>query len=272
MKKASKLWKIGMASAMVTGSIVAVAPGSVAAATDFPDLQKGSTPYEAVMNLTARGIISGFEDGTYRPAADVTRGQAAKLIVEALNIDTVNVADPGFKDIPKTHRFYKEIAALANEGVINGYKDGRFGSDDPLKRSQMAKILADAYDFGESTFTNHQFTDVDPKAYYAPFVQALIDNEITFGKTATSFAPHEFVDRGQMAMFLYRADHVKFGTNITAGITKVENGTVYTSEGDFKVSPSLGAFFSDANAPALKNANIVFRVDKGQITGVSQCN
>ena len=241
-------------------------PSNVAAEKTFTDLEKGSTPYDSVMSLMSRGVIDGFTDGSFRPGADVTRGQAAKFIVEILDLNTTYIVDPEFKDVPKSHRFYKYIAALANEGFISGYKDGNYGVNDGLKRSQMAKILTDAYDFGERQLRNHSFTDVNPNAYYAPYLQALIDNKITYGKTKTSFAPDELVNRGQMAMFLFRGDEAKFGIYMNATVMGVENGKVFTTAGNYEPSGMLERLFM--NEDAFKDSKMIFRVNDKKVSAV----
>ena len=53
------------------------------AAAQFSDV--AGTPYEkAVVYLTEKGVIDGFEDGTFRPQGIVTRAQACKMIVQML--------------------------------------------------------------------------------------------------------------------------------------------------------------------------------------------
>ena len=257
-------------SALLTSSIVMLAPSGEAASMSFKDMTKSVSSYDAVMDLTSRGVINGFEDGTYRPSAPVTRGQAAKLLVEILELDIRDIEDPEFKDVPQTHRFYKYIAALAKEGIINGYLDGNFGVDDSLQRGQMVSILGDAYKFGTGNLTNNPFTDVNVNAFYAPYLQSLIDHKITFGLTETSFGPSEIVDRGQMAMFLYRSDAAKHGTYVNTTIADVKDGKVITSDGSYAVSDSVKELFKEANAAALKGAQIVFRVNDDNVSRIDQ--
>ena len=54
---------------------------NVSGKAEFADSEK-IAPYarEAVENLALRGVISGFEDGSFAPCENITRAQAAKLI------------------------------------------------------------------------------------------------------------------------------------------------------------------------------------------------
>jgi hypothetical protein len=61
-------------------------PGADLAA-DFPDVAPGSTHAAAIGNLSAAGIVGGFEDGTFRPSASVTRAQTASYLYRAAEVD-----------------------------------------------------------------------------------------------------------------------------------------------------------------------------------------
>lgn len=266
-----KLWNLSIASVMAAGSVVTLAPqAGQAADVTFKDMGKNASSYESVMQLAGRGVISGYEDGTFRPYEDITRGQAAKFLTDLLGLDTENVVNPNFKDVSTTHRFYKQIAALSKEGVINGYVDGNYGVNDKLTRGQMAIILGKAYNFEKQPLKTNQFTDVDKKAHYSEYLQALIDNKITFGLTDTSFGPSKFVNRGQMAMFLFRSDAVGKGTTQTMEISSIEDGKLMTSEGIYKVAESLTKLLSSSNAAALKGAKVSVQVKNDEVVSIDK--
>lgn len=182
---------------------VILAPNAKAA-TPFKDVGKSQKSYEAILDLHGIGAITGYEDGTFRPNENVTRGQAAKILVLGLGIKIQEEQDPNFKDVQKSHQFYPYIATLKNLGIIDGYEDGTFGINDYLQRGQMAKIIASALELEEKPLSTFAFKDVDSKSYYANYLQALIDLNITNGMTDDTFAPSEYVNRGQMALFIYR--------------------------------------------------------------------
>ncbi len=204
----SKLFKVAMASSLAAGALVVTAPvNSDAAVTGYKDLLPTSDHYEPVLDLTNRGVIQGYEDGTFRPNASVTRGQAAKIIAMALKLDTVNVKNPGFKDISTKHAYYGPIAALVEAGIITGFpEDNTFRSGDTLTRAQMSKIIALAYKLPEPTTIDHKFTDVKAQNWYNGYVQTLVNLDITKGTTPTTFEPGSPVRRGQLASFVVRTE------------------------------------------------------------------
>lgn len=170
----------------------------------FSDVKKSDGYYEAVLSLTNREIISGYPDGSFRPNNDVTRGQAAKILAHTLKLDLDEASR--FVDVSETHQLYKPIAALVNAGVINGYEDGTFRPENKLTRAQMAKILALGFKLEEEALTNTQFTDVHESDAFSGYVQSLLSHNITIGTTPTTFSPHTFVKRQQLALFVTRSE------------------------------------------------------------------
>ncbi|MHA6259044.1 S-layer homology domain-containing protein [Sporosarcina sp. CAU 1771] len=206
-KSYQKLFKATLAATMATGAFVTVAPTFTEAATpSLKDLDKGQDYYLDVIELVERGIVKGFPDGTYKPFQTVTRGQAAKILANILELDTVNVVNPGFSDVKVTDEYYGAIAALAQKGIISGYPDKTYGQADTLTRSQMAKIISIGFDFEVEPLTDNRFNDVKASDPFAGYVQTLITNDITKGTTPTTYSPAAPVVRGQMASFVVRGE------------------------------------------------------------------
>lgn len=57
----------------------------------FPDINPTNEEGKAIIQLAERGIISGYTDGTFKPANPITRTQAAKILAGILKLDTVHV-------------------------------------------------------------------------------------------------------------------------------------------------------------------------------------
>ncbi|WP_203245823.1 S-layer homology domain-containing protein [Sporosarcina beigongshangi] len=185
----------------------------------FKDIKSGSYYYESVLSLSERGIINGFNDGTFKPNQAVTRGQAAKILAHVLELDLESVKDPKFLDVKPSHPFYKEIVALANAGVISGFADDTYRSDQTLSRAQMAKIIAEGFHFDVRKVEKLPFTDVKKTVWYANYVQTLVAHNITTGITATSFGPDHAVTRAQIATFITRSEKAAglFEPDVIAG-------------------------------------------------------
>jgi len=277
MKKHSrsyhKLFKATLATTVAAGAFVAVAPLSTNANdVVFKDLNKEAHYYEPVLDLSARGIVNGYGDGTYKPGNSVTRGQAAKILALILDLDTKNVKNPGFTDVKVTDAYYGPIAALAQAGIINGYDDKTFKPNSNLKRSQMAKIIAIGFDLKEETLTDKRFTDVKSSDAYAGYVQSLLTHNITTGTTPTTFGPNALVTRGQIASFVVRSEKavsVKAPVEIKSEIVNITNNTVELADGTFRVQANLKSLFNTTNLAALKGAIVTVTAQDGLIGKVT---
>lgn len=201
IKDFAKIVDTGMPATKPVDPGPGIEPGGL-----FTDVKKSDDFYEGVLNLTERGIIKGFPDGSFKPYHNVTRGQAAKILAQTLNLDTQNVENPGFSDITEANEYYKPIAALVKEGIINGYPDGTFKSGNNLTRAQMSKIITLGFELEEETLTDKRFTDVKESDEFSGYVQSLLTHNITKGTTATTFSPYTFVKRGQLASFVTRSE------------------------------------------------------------------
>lgn len=195
MKK--KFYTVAVASLAATA--VAVAPAS--AAGSFTDVTKDNTHYKAITELHAAGIINGFPDGTFKPAQDVTRGQAAKMLAGALGLDTKNVVDPKFTDIPASHQYYGPIAALASLEAIEIYEDNTIEPNETIMRGEFAYMLAQA--LALEARGKSPFNDVLEDNEYAYYVTALYENDIANGVSDTEFGVEDSVTRGQLATYIF---------------------------------------------------------------------
>ena len=83
MRRTNKIVSLMLA----LGMLLSMALPTVTSAADlsFSDVPSDYTYYSAITDLTAEGIINGFEDGTFKPEDPVTRAQFTKLICLAEN-------------------------------------------------------------------------------------------------------------------------------------------------------------------------------------------
>lgn len=209
--KHQKVFNIAIASAVAASGIVAVAPTKSEAAIVFKDVKSTNSHAEAIHQLAERGIVKGYSDGTFRWANALTRGQAAKIIANILELDTENITDPGFTDVKKTDEYYGAIAALKAEGIISGLPDGSYGQHSPITRGQIAKIIVEAFKLTGSKET--PFKDVTGAGSFIDYIETLYANGVTTGTTADTYSPFASVKRGQFASFVIRAEEAAKNTD-----------------------------------------------------------
>jgi hypothetical protein len=110
----------------------------------FTDVPSGHPFYQYIETAYRQGIISGYSDGTFRPANDVTRGQLCKIVVLAEGWPPVNPPSPTFTDVPVGHPFYGYVETAYDHSIISGYTDGTFRPSNNATRGQISKIVYQA--------------------------------------------------------------------------------------------------------------------------------
>ncbi|MFC0469984.1 S8 family serine peptidase [Halalkalibacter kiskunsagensis] len=108
--------------------------------TDYSDVTSDYFASGYIVRATDRLILSGFSDGTFRPNTPITRGQMAKIIGNAYNLDSE--FEEVFPDVHKDTTGSEAISLLVELGVVGGFSDGTFGPGKPLTRTQFAAIMA----------------------------------------------------------------------------------------------------------------------------------
>ena len=119
--------------------------GPAAAFTDVPT----SHPFgQAIHDLNVRGIIGGFEDGTFRPDGLVTRQQFAKMIVGALYLPVSPSDVCPFTDVDLSagDALYPDhyVAVAAANKITQGYNASTFGPSNNIYRAHVVTMVVRA--------------------------------------------------------------------------------------------------------------------------------
>ncbi|WP_432354208.1 phosphodiester glycosidase family protein [Sporosarcina sp. A2] len=173
----------------------------------FKDTSLNFRAENEISALVTDGIIAGYSNGKFGPYDELTRQQAAILLTRALGLSLDNVVDPGFEDMKSSMGFYKEVAAAANAGIINGKDKGkRFDPNGKLTRAEMAAILKRGFSLpvGDKEYF------VDSKGSFAhDAINSLAFNNITNGIGQGKFGPSQNINRADFSVFLYKTLLIK---------------------------------------------------------------
>ena len=140
---------------------LSISASSIAAfAAKFPDVEETASYAQAVQELTALDVISGYDDGTFGPDKLVTRAEISKMIVDALaerqSAEASSVSSK-FADVNNAGENGHWATGYINQGTadgwISGYNDVEFGPDDNVTYVQAQKMLVAAigYDIYANT-------------------------------------------------------------------------------------------------------------------------
>jgi hypothetical protein len=116
--------------------------GAYEVVVPFPDVT-GNHPFNEVITwLAEQGIAGGYDDGTYRPAAPVSRGAMAAFVHRFAGDEPVSLpTTASFGDVPLGHPFVEDVEWLVAEGIASGYDDGTYRPAAPVSRAAMAAFL-----------------------------------------------------------------------------------------------------------------------------------
>ena len=105
----------------------------------FPDVPADAWYATAVNTLASLGMVSGDENGNYRPNDPITRAEFC-VIALAFAYEPDN-AVCYFGDVSRSDWFYTYVAQAASYGWIGGYTNGNFGPNDQITRAQVTTIV-----------------------------------------------------------------------------------------------------------------------------------
>ena len=183
-------------------------------AKSFPDVLATYYAKPSIEALATRMVINGFEDGTFRPNATVTRAEFATMLVKALGLKGEQPKAGTFTDVPTDSWFAVSVATAYEAGLISGKGEGKFAPNDLITHQEMAAMVARALKFAggntaltaqERSETLGQLTVSSQISEWAKDSVALcFKNSILTGTTRQNFAPNKSSDRGMAADMLYR--------------------------------------------------------------------
>lgn len=171
---------------------------------DMSNHQPASGP---VGFMSHHGQIKGFDDGTFRPYTNITRGEAAVLIGRALGFSSAP-AQTKFNDVPKSSFASGYINAAVEEKIISGFTDGTFRPGAHVTRAEMAILISKAYQLQAGQ--GKDFNDIQSSMAAYESIKALTASKITTGYSDGSFKPYNKMTRADFAVFLARVQNDEF--------------------------------------------------------------
>lgn len=107
---------------------------------NFSDIPASSWYTTAVNTMGSLGVVSGYEDGTFRPNEPITRAEFVSMAVKFLESPQASTENK-FTDVSAEDWFWNAVQAAVEEGWISGYEDGSFRPNRNITRAEVASIV-----------------------------------------------------------------------------------------------------------------------------------
>ena len=170
-----------------------------------------SAPY--VYELTARGIVSGYGDGTFGPDNTVQRCEYAKMLVGISKTPISTSLVTPYSDVPDWEWYFPYVNSSLS--FITGYTDGGvlyFRPEEEASREDVAAALVKVLNinlkpYGDPTgFLSARFSDVDSiSVHNRVYVAAAVDKGYLNGDEEGTFRGQAPIIRAEVAAILCRA-------------------------------------------------------------------
>lgn len=177
---------------------------------DFTDLNVNAWYHDGVHFCIDEGLMEGYGNGLFGPNDTLSRAQLCQIVYNMEGQPAVTGGSV-FDDVVDGAWYADAVTWAAENGIVGGYGNGKYGPDDPITREQLAAILwryakYKGYDVSVGEDTNIlSYTDVaDLSEYAIPAMQWACGAGVIEGVTDSTLVPQGDATRAQAAVMLMR--------------------------------------------------------------------
>lgn len=150
-----------------------------AEAKTFKDVDEAiNYNYNEIENLSKLGVISGYNDGTFRPQSNVTMSQVSKVINESLKKSGINKSKP--------------------------FTTNKKGNK-TVTKAELVQMVVENFDIPKSNAKEKTFKDVKSNQWYHSYIKSAHDAGVVTGNHTENFNPNSLATREDLAKFTSRA-------------------------------------------------------------------
>lgn len=249
-----------VASVMTAAIVIPIVTENVQAApvskTTFKDVPKSHWAYESIKQVAEKRLVKGYEDGTYKPSAQVTRAEFATFLARVF--ESNERATVSFNDISDTHWANEAIQEGLALGFIKleDFSKNKFEPNKPMTRGEMSRWLANGLshanaDYGKAIeeMANSNLTLIPIPEFYKggvnkkdlPYIGVALGTGLLSGYEDFTFKPNGNTTRAEVATILVRfIDAMKRAPSDFTGLNELrevaETGTNILTISNFKKS------------------------------------
>ena len=179
---------------------------------DYPDeiftdvTDPGKWYYDAIYWAAENGVASGYNDGTFKPEAKLTRAEAVAFIYKMAGQPSVDdLPEIDFSDVKESSWYYSAVKWAVAKGITKGYGTGTFQPKSTCTRAMIVAFIMN-YAKADGKYAEPRgeamFTDVKATDWFKTAVDWAVENKITSGYGEGTFQPNYTCNRAMMTAFL----------------------------------------------------------------------
>ncbi|MFC4776804.1 S-layer homology domain-containing protein [Paenibacillus sp. GCM10023252] len=184
------------------GLLLPQGQGAQAASVTYSDIDKHWAK-DTILAMASQGYVAGYEDGTFRPDAPVTRAEWVTLVNKVIGYE--QESKEVFTDVPADSWYSKEVSKASQAGYISGYPGNLFKPDAPIRRSETAAVLTKLTQYRvDGTDSADSFTDVKQAAAWVKGAVAVAAEHNLMQGQGQAFWPNGSLTRAEAVVILSR--------------------------------------------------------------------
>ena len=190
----NKLLPLALTATMIVPSVPAMAaPSDIA----------GHWAESVITQWQNKGLIQGYEDGTFKPGNTITRAEFVTLMNNAKGFWSEGSIN--FSDVKNGSWFYSAVARAVAAGYVKGYSDGSFKPGNTITRAEAAVMIANEAKLSANEAGAYRFTDIGSiPAWARGSVGAVVAAGYMTGYPDGSFDANASISRAEAVSSLNR--------------------------------------------------------------------
>ncbi len=150
-------------------------PRNAQNASPFSDIAQQDWFYNPVVSLSEKGVINGYDNGTFQPENHITRAELSAILSKFIYEEASDYS-MHYSDVSQNDWFYAPLCKMVKNGYITGYGDNTLRPKQPVTRAEAVTIMNRMLHLTNSSVKENPFADVDSSHWaYNDILAAVIN-------------------------------------------------------------------------------------------------
>lgn len=107
----------------------------------YTDVNSSRWSYGFIANVSEKGYMKGYPDGSFKPKENITRAEFATCMAQIVGLKDVDESENIFSDVKASTWYFKFVLSAYKDGIIAGYEDKTFRPENPITRTEAVTMM-----------------------------------------------------------------------------------------------------------------------------------